>query len=53
MRTMSLTRRWFAVLIAICCLAVGCNSLKDTWNSRGVPQQWEPDGATGDGDENP
>lgn len=52
MRIMSLTRRSLAVLIALCCLAAGCNSLKDAWNSRGVPQQWEPDDATSNGDEN-
>jgi len=50
---MSLTRRWLAVLVAVCCLAAGCNSLKDTWNSRGVPQQWEPDNAASNGDKNP
>ncbi|MFO1092063.1 MAG: hypothetical protein U0992_01965 [Planctomycetaceae bacterium] len=53
MRTMSFTRRWLAILLATCCVAAGCNSLKDTWNSRGVPQQWEPDDTAGSGDENP
>lgn len=43
MRIMPATRKWLAILIALSCLASGCNSLKDAWSSRGVPQQWEPD----------
>lgn len=45
MRIMSPKRAVLAVLLAICCLAGGCNSVKDAWNTRGVPRQWEPDGA--------
>jgi len=50
MRIMSHTRAVLIVLIAMCCLIAGCNSFKDAWNTRGVPQQWEPDGA-GNSDE--
>jgi hypothetical protein len=48
MRIMSFRRQWLAILIAISCLAAGCNALKDRWSSRGVPAQWEPGDATGD-----
>lgn len=29
-------------LAAVATAASGCNSLKDTWNNRGIPRQSEP-----------
>lgn len=31
----------FALLLV--CLASGCNSVRDAWNTRGMPPQSEPD----------
>lgn len=40
-----------AVLV-LCCLACGCNTVKDAWNTRGVPKQWEPDVSQSHGEKN-
>jgi hypothetical protein len=41
--------RHYLLLLAIATTVTaicGCNSLKQTWDRRGVPAQWEPDSAT-------
>lgn len=40
-RTLYHLRLWLA-LVALAATFSGCNSLKDAWDSRGIPQQSEP-----------
>ena len=50
MRIVSPRWRWIAAVLLFCGIVGGCNSLKDSWSSRGLPQQWEPENGGQEGD---